>query len=153
MKNIKKWLKKIPFKQLLLASTVYTVIAFVVHQLEAFFTMKYYLMPEYFGIWSKLMMPKAGPPPTEFYSSSLLFSFMGGFAYGYIYWLVKSVLPKAFWKRVFCYADMLLAVSLVSFIMPTYLLLNVPTGLLISWFLSSAVIFICGSIVFVKMIR
>jgi len=148
-----KWLKKFPWSKIVFSSILFMVIAFVLRQFEAILTMKYYLMPEYFSIWSKVMMPKAGPPPASFMYTSLLVTFLSGFAYAYIYAQVKESLPKAFWTRVFCYADILVAASLVTFILPTYLMFNVPMGLLVSWFISSFVISILGSIVFVKMIK
>jgi len=128
-------------------------IGFVVHQIESILTMRYYLMPEYFSVWSRVMMTKAGPPPLSFFLLSLLFTFLTGFAFSYIYLQIKDSLPKGYWKRAFHYADIMAGVYLVTFLFPVYLLFNVPFGLLVSWGISGFIVACIGSIVFVKVLR
>ncbi len=42
-----------------------TILAQIVHTLESILTMGYYTDPAYFQVWSKVMMPAAGPPPAS----------------------------------------------------------------------------------------
>ena len=48
---------------ILCGALAYTVILFIVHMAGAIVDMGYYLMPDYFAVWSKIMMPVPGPPP------------------------------------------------------------------------------------------
>ena len=148
-----EWAKKIKWSKVLQAGLIYMVIAFVVRQIEAFLTMSYYTDPQYFGVWSKIMMPKAGPPPASFTILSLLFSYITGVTIAALYDYIKDLLPKKFWPRVLNFTDLVIGLMVVFFTLPIYLLLNVPPMLLIWWFISSVVIVFLGTIVFVKMIK
>ncbi len=147
------WIKELNIKKVLLASVIFTVLSFIIHQIEVLLTMKYYLMPQYFGVWSKLMMPNAGPPPTSFMITSLVFTFVTGLSVTLIYYYLKDHLPKETGKRIFYFADLMLATSFVFFTLPSYLLFNLPVGLLVVWFVSNAVILTLGSLVMVKIIK
>ena len=48
------------------AGVLFGIIALIVHWIFAYVGMDYYLDPAYFPVWSKLMMPTAGPPPASF---------------------------------------------------------------------------------------
>lgn len=145
--------KKFHWKKIIIASIILTVIDVVVRQIEAFMTMKYYLMPEYFGLWSKLMMPKPGPPPAEFFIISILFSFLTSLVLATVFVYVKDVFPKQYWMRVLGYAKITILFMLVFSYLPMILLINVPYTLLASWFTSSALIVITGTVIFVKMLN
>lgn len=147
------WLKEISIKKVLLTSVIFTVISFVLHQVEAILTMKYYLMPQYFGIWSKLMMPSFGPPPPQFMITSLIFTFVTGISVTLIYYYLKDHLPVERKRRIFYFADLMAATSFVFSTLPMYLMFNVPVALLISWFVSNFVILTLGSLVMVKIIK
>lgn len=147
------WLKEISIKKVLLTSVIFTVIAFVIHQIEAIVMMKYYVDPKYFGIWSKLMMPSAGPPPAQFMITSLIFTFVTGISVTLIYYYLKDHLPVERKRRIFYFADLMAATSFVFSTLPMYLMFNVPVALLISWFVSNFVILTLGSLVVVKIIK
>jgi hypothetical protein len=147
-----KWIREIHWGKALLVGVIYTVVSMIVHQVEAILTMNYYMDPQYFGLWSKLMMPKAGPPPPEFMTTSLVFSFATGISIALIYYYLKDLLPKNTTKRIFLFADLMIAASFVFFTLPVYLLFNVPMGLLVSWFVSSFVILTGVSFMIVKIV-
>jgi len=151
-KETKKWLKELKWKKIILVGLIYTVFTTLIHQLEAVLSMKYYQMPQYFGVWSKLMMPKAGPPPPEFFITSLIFTFYSGISLALVYYYIKDLLPKLFWKRVFLFADLMVAASFIFFTIPSYLLFNLPYQLILSWFVSSFVILLLTSLTLVKII-
>lgn len=147
------WMRKIQWKNVLLASFIYLVIAFIIRQIEVFITMNYYLMPQYFSVWSKLMMPKAGPPPPEFLWLSILSTLITGLVLAIIYDLVKGMFPKNYWQKVFVYTKLMVILTLVFSYLPLYLLINLPLGLLVTWFISGAVTIFLGTTVFAKLIK
>lgn len=147
------FLKKISWGKVLVAGLVFMVIAFVVRQIEAILTMSYYTDPTYFGVWSKVMMPKAGPPPLSFMVVSLLFSYLTGVTVAVFYDLIKDLLPKKFWPRVLNFTDLTVSLMIVFFTLPVYLLINLPFMLLVWWLGSSIVIVFLSAIAFAKMLK
>ncbi len=148
-----RWIVEIEWKKIVLCGFLYTVFATVIHQIEAVITMKYYLMPEYFGVWSKLMMPSAGPPPANFFITSIIFTFGSGISIALVYGYIRNMLPKSFWKRVLFFADLLIGTSFIFFTLPCYLLFNLPVQLLLSWFISGFIILVFTSFSLVKLIN
>lgn len=148
-----KWITKINWGKVALSGIIYTVIAMIVRNVEALATMKYYVDPQYFGVWSKLMMPKAGPPPVEFMITSLIFALVSGISLALVYYYVRDLLPKKEWPRIFFFADLMVALGFVFFTLPAYLMFNLPVMLLVSWFVSSFIILLAASITFVKIIK
>lgn len=147
------WIKEIDWKKVILCGVIYTIVAMIIRQIEAFLTLKYYMDPAYFGVWSKLMMPTAGPPPAEFMITSLVFSLFTGMSIAIIYYYLRNHLPKGKKQRIFYFADLLIATSFIFFTLPTYMLFNVPVGLLVSWFVSGFIILLIQSAVTVKIIN
>lgn len=146
-------MKKIKWGKALLASLIFLVISFIIRQVESLLMMNYYIMPQYFGVWSKLMMPKAGPPEMPFFVTSLIFSFITGLTLALVYFYMKDSFPKGFWTKVINFTDIVIGLSFVFFTLPVYLMFNIPLGLLISWLISSFIIFFLGSMVFVRMLK
>lgn len=148
-----KWISMIHWGKVLLIGLLYTIISTVVRQLEIIWTMKYYTQPQYFGVWSKLMMPSAGPPPFEFMVTSMILTFASGMALAIIYYYLKDYLPKGFWHRATFFADVLVSTSFIFFTLPVYLLFNVPVALLGWWFVSTFVVLFLTSILIVKIVK
>jgi len=63
----------INFKKVAISSIVFLIISQIINTVTAVFTMSYYTNPEYFALWSKLMMPANGPPGTEFFLAVILY--------------------------------------------------------------------------------
>lgn len=156
-----KWMRYIHWGKVLLVGFLFTLVSMVIHNVEAMLTMKYYLMPQYFGVWSKIMMPaspslggpSAGPPPLTFFAVSLVMTFTSGVSLTIIYYYLRDYLPKGFWKRTTFFADLMAATSLVFFTLPVFLMFNVPLALLGSWFVSTFVILVIASTIIVKIIK
>lgn len=146
-------IKKIRWGKVIWAGLVFLVIGFVVRQVEAVLTMNYYLMPEYFGVWSKVMMPSVGPPPASFMIISAIFIFLTGVVLAGFYDFIKELLPKKPGERVVCFMVTMISLLVVFFTLPVYLMFNVPVGLLVSWFLSTLVVLGGASVVFGKILR
>jgi len=147
------WIKEISWKKVFISGLIITVISFVVRQIEAVLTLKYYMMPEYFGVWSKVMMPAAGPPPPSFMITSLVFTLVMGVSLALIYYYLKDHLPENRKKRIFYFADLMIGTSFIFFTLPTYLMFNVPMGLMVSWFISTFMILTASSWILVKIIK
>jgi len=147
------WIKEISWKKVILSGSIFTVISFVVRQIEAVLTVKYYMMPQYFGVWSKVIMPANGPPPVSFMLTSLVFTFVTGVSVALIYYYLKDHLPKEEKKRAFYFADLMVGTSFVFFTLPVYLMFNVPMGLLLSWFITTFIILTAGAWVLVKIVK
>jgi hypothetical protein len=144
---------KIKWNKVVLVSVILLVIEMVVRNLEAFLTMKYYLMPEYFGAWSKLMMPKEGPPPPEFFYLSAAFSFLSALVLACVYECIKSSLEKKFWPRVLGFTKLMVLLTLVFSYLPMYLMFNIPTDLILSWFFTGALVMFISALIFVKILK
>lgn len=120
--------------KIILGAIAYVVIAFVINTLSSYLTMNYYTDSNYFAVWSKIMMPNAGPPPSSFYYYSIAFDFIGGLILCFIYSKVKGIFKnKSVMQKGLRFGIGLFLVSGIPFFMSMYLLINLPLGLLISW--------------------
>lgn len=129
---------KISWQKIVAAGFIYVVIATIIRQIEVALTMNYYTDPQYFGVWSKLMMPKAGPPPAEFFLLSLSFTFITGVVLAVFYEFIKSLLPQDFWKKAIWFSKINIILTLVFSFLPLYLLINLPLQLLLIWFVTGS---------------
>jgi hypothetical protein len=135
------WIKEISWKKVILSSVIFTIIVFVVRQIEALFTVNY-KMPAYFI-----------RPPVNFLITSLVFTFATGISLALIYYYLRDHLPKDNKQRIFYFADIMIGTSFIFFTLPVYLMFNVPLGLLISWFVSNFVILTTSSWILVKILK
>ena len=145
--------QSIRWGKVFLAGILFAIIATVIHSIESFLTMNYYLMRDYFSVWSKVMMPSAGPPPTSFFITSILFSLITGVTLAIFYDLIKEKLAKTDLGKAICFTGMAITLATVFFTLPVYLLINIPAGVLISWFASGVVIFLLSSLIFAKILK
>jgi hypothetical protein len=129
------------------------VIASIVRQIEALLTMNYYTLPQYFGVWSKNMMPTAGPPPASFIIMSLVFALVTGLVLAGFYNFIKDGIPGGYWKKVIWFTIIIFILSFVLFSLTSFLLFNLPVGLLVAWLVSTLIIYFLNSLVFAKLIK
>ncbi len=135
-------------------AVVMTVIAEVVRIVEALLTMGYYTDPAYFAVWSKIMMPGAGPPPAEFYYYSVSFAFVTWFIFGFVYEkLGASIHDKNPTSKGLKFGALVFLLAGISGAVTMYLLMNLPAGLLVSWTISTLLLYIVGGLVAGKMIK
>jgi len=136
-----------------IGALVYTVISLIVHMAGAIADMSYYLLPEYFAVWSKLMMPVAGPPPIEFTYASLLFGFMAGLLFTYCYYLVRNSMPGKGIAKGLNYGMFVMLLAGLPFYLSITLLINLPQGLMLSWLLQTFIIYELSGIAVAKLVR
>lgn len=145
--------KKIDWKKTILAAVVFTIIAQLVHSIFAFIGMDYYLKEAYFPVWSKLMMPTVGPPPSTFYLYSLLFGLISALIYAYVYnWLKGCLEGKTPVERGLCYGLVLFFLGSVPGYLSLVLLINLPLGLIGLWAIEGLLVNLAGGIAIVKIV-
>lgn len=145
--------KDIRWGKVFLCTIIYAVIAQIIHSASAFVSMSYYMDPALFGVWSKVMMPKAGPPPVSFFMYSLLFSFLTGLVLAATYDWLKDKLGEKYVNKFGMFFMFILSITIVMFFLPTYLLINIPLSLLGIWLLEMAVVYFINFMIFVKMLK
>jgi len=137
--------------RLILAGTAFAIIGQAIHVIEAFATMQYYMLPEYWPVWSKIMMPGPGPPGTEFYAVSIVLGIVTGTLAAFVYGKVKPALPgKNALNRGFYYGLMLFMVAGLPTTFTMFLLFNVPAGLVAAWTASGLAVHMLGSAAIAK---
>lgn len=143
----------VEWKNVFLAGVGFAVIAFIIHTASSMLTMGYYTNPAYFPLWSKIMMPGEGPPGAEFFAYSLFFNFLVGaifaLAYGYV---APKLKQKTYWRTGFHYGLFLFAVSAVPGYLSMYLILAVPTTLVIAWAIDSLIVYLLGGALIAKIL-
>lgn len=122
--------------RVLICGALFAIVAQVVHTASAVFTMGWYTDPAYFGLWSKLMMPAAGPPGAEFFIASFLANFAIGAIYSGAYAMLGKALPGKGAMKGLKYGGLLFMLAVVPFVLTSYVLLAIPTALLLDWAVS-----------------
>jgi hypothetical protein len=145
---------KISWPRILAVAILYAIASEIVMTLGAFMDMSYYYDPSYFGVWSKLMMPAAGPPPAEFYYFGMAFQLVTGFLFALVYRVIKGAVPGKGWKnKGLMYGFLIFLVTGIPTTMMLYLLINLPVGLLLSWMLQSLVVYLIMGLVAAKLLK
>ena len=125
---------KINFWKVLLCGFIFAVIAEIIYSVGSFLTMGYYTDPNYLAVWSKIMMPNAGPPPALFFVYSFIFSIIGGVLIALVYAMVESALKqKSVWQKGAMYGLLISLVGVIPGNMVLPLMVNVPWGMATSW--------------------
>lgn len=137
-----------------LTALVMTAVATAVHTVESVLTTGYYMDPAYFGVWSKIMMPAAGPPPAAFYYYSIAFTFITWLIFGFVYAkLGVSTHEKNMIKNGLRFGALIFLIAGIPGTLSLYLLINLPVGLLTSWAISGLVLYLVGGVVAAKLIK
>ena len=129
-----------------------TIIGFVFRMVESMLTMGFYMDPAYFGVWSNLMMPTAGPPPMQFFAVSLLFGFITSLIIVWACQLVAPLLGSQNWVRKGVFLGMFLFLLTVApGMLSMMLLINLPAALLFAWLVTGFVISMVDGFVLAKL--
>jgi len=138
-------------KSIIIAAILFMVIAQIVHTLGSYATMDFYTNPEYFHLWSEIMMPNVGAPGTEFFVLSVIFNFATALIFTVLYVIIKGSVPGKFnLIKGVNYGIILFVITSVPTFFSMSLLLAVPLALSISWMVEALVIDIIGGIVIAK---
>jgi len=128
--------------RIIVAGILFAIVSQIIHLIEAYATMNFYTDPIYFGVWSKIMMPNAGPPPNEFYYYSIILGIISGIIYSVVYLIIKKSLSgKTIVKKGLYFGFLLFLIGIPGFL-SMYLLINLPTLLLVYWTITSLIIYL-----------
>ncbi len=133
-----------PWKALL-GGIIFAVISQIVHSISSQMTMSFYTDPKYFSLWSELMMPNAGSPGAEFFFASIAFALIIGVLFSVIYTVIRSSVPGKMARKGLEYGLLLFFISAVPMYFTMYLLLAVPTALLMIWAIETFIVYILGA--------
>ena len=147
------------WKNLFLAAIAFAVISQIVYMAGAFADMGYYTDAANASLWSKVMMPGPQPPGIEFYVLSVVFTLIAGFIFAYAYSITKQafILKKSFkadrfWQVGIKFGLFLFFMTSLTGTLSMYLLLAVPSGLLLSWLAQGLVASLAAGVAFAKII-
>jgi hypothetical protein len=142
------------WKKILMVAVAMTVIAQVIHILESILTLGYYMDPAYFGVWSKIMMPTAGPPPAAFYYYSVTFALVSWAIFGFVYEKLGGAIgEKQEIKRGLEFGTLVFLVAGIPTVLTMYLLINLPSGLLATWTLVQLILYLTGGLVAARLVK
>ncbi len=144
---------KFNLPRLLAAAVAYVIIAQIIFTIGAMADMPYYTDPNYSNVWSKIMMPAAGPPPAEFYYVSVLFQVVYGFLFAFVYTVIKGAVPGKGWKnKGLMYGFLVFLVAGISDL-GLVLLVNLPMVLVLSWVLQGLVVYLLAGLAAAKIVK
>jgi len=139
---------KISLWRVLASGVLFAIVAQVLHTVCAFLAMSFYTNPDYFSVWSKIMMPAAGPPPASFYAYSILFGLLSGILFALVYTVIKEGIPvKSIAKKGLFYGFLVFLVGGVPGYLALILLVNLPFALIIIWAAETLVINLLGGMI------
>lgn len=140
--------------RVILAGILFAVLGQIVNTLSAFLTMSYYTNPAYFALWSKIMMPGPGAPPSSFYLYSILFAIIIGILVALVYGVLKNSVPgKMIAKKGLNYGLLVFLVGGIPGYLMMLLIINLPAGLVLSWAFSSLIIDLIGGMIIAWIMR
>ena len=154
MADIKKCRSiRISVPRIIAAGIVYMIVSQIIHTLEAFGTMGYYLIPDYFQVWSKIMMPGMGPPGAEFYYYSFGFALVAGILFALVYALAGCCLPGSDMKRGAYYGFLIWLVAGIPSMLSLILLVNLPWDLVGIWTIIGLVVYLINGALAAKIVK
>ncbi len=144
---------KINVLRIIAFGIVFMIIATIIHNLFAIASMSYYSDPNYFSVWSKIMMPGEGAPPASFYGYSMFFSFIGGLIFALVFALVGCcVCGKTDLKRGLSYGFLIFLISVPGYL-SMILIINLPSVLISIWALESLIIYLITGAIITKILK
>jgi hypothetical protein len=133
--------------KIIVAGIVFAIISFLVNNIVAMATMNYYMMPELFQVWSKVMMPIAGPPPASFMYLSFALSAIIGMLFAAVYMTIRSVFEgEPTLKKGYTFGFLAFLIGTLPGTFSMYLMINLPVGLLAWWALSGLIVNVVAGI-------
>jgi sterol desaturase/sphingolipid hydroxylase (fatty acid hydroxylase superfamily) len=142
-----KQFNKKAVKAIIIAAFLFTLTSQLVIMFESAATMDIYLMPEYFPVWSKLMMPDMGPPPLTFFVISVLVSFALALIYAVVFRIVAHGIPGEGITKGLAYGLILFFLSGVPSLLGMFLLINLPAKFFIAGTVSALASSLIGGII------
>ncbi len=142
------------WKGISIAALAIGVIGMAWHTVESILTMGYYTDPAYYSIWSKIMIPAAGPPPASFMALSFVFGLVGWAIFAFVYAKLGSAIKqKDELKKGLKFGALAFLLAGIPNSLTMYLLLNIPSGLLAAWMVSPFMLYLTGGMVCAQLVK
>jgi len=141
------------FKKIALFGLIFAAVSLIIHTLAAFLEMSYYVNPANFAVWSKIMMPGPQPPGILFYGLSILFSFISGMLFAWVFTVIKRGVPFKGIVRGIIYSLLIFLVAVIPGNLAMILLVAVPYMLVLYWAIESLIIYAIVGLILGKIFR
>jgi len=146
-------IKKNVVGKIILVSVLFLIVAQIVHTLGAMATMNYYLLEQYFSVWSGVMMPDGGAPGGMFYILSAAFNLVTGLLFALVFLGVeRGINYKNKVKKGLLYGFLVFCVASIPGALSMVLLLNLPGMLIFAWTLEALVIYLIAGMITGKLL-
>ena len=149
--------------KIIVAGIIIAIISQIIHTIEAYATMDFYVDPNLCDfdpttgeigvcVWSKIMMPTAGPPPTEFYYYSIVFAIITGIIYALVYAMIKKSIPGKIPKKGLYFGFLLFLLGIPHFL-SMYLLINLPSLLIVYWVIFGLIVNLINGVIIAYIVK
>jgi len=119
-------------KPIIIGGILFAVASQIILMGEVIATMDIYMMPEYFPVWSKLMMPDMGPPPAIFYAISISVSVGLALLYSTVFHILRTAIPGTGIRKGLSYGILLFLLSSFPSMLGMWMLINLPAKFFIA---------------------
>ena len=119
-------------KSIVIGGILFAAASQVILMGEVMATMDIYMMPEYFPVWSKLMMPDMGPPPAIFYVISISTSVGLALLYSALFHVLQAGIPGTGIRKGLNYGVVLFLLSSLPSMLGMWMLINLPAKFFIA---------------------
>lgn len=134
-------------KPIIVGGILFAIASQIILMCEVFATIDIYMMPEYFPVWSTLMMPDMGPPPAIFYAISISVTFGLAFLYNAVYGILQNGIPGTGLRRGLNYGILLFLISSLPSILGMWMLINLPVKFFIASLAFGIVHYLVGGVI------
>jgi hypothetical protein len=131
-------------KPVIIGGILFALASQAILMIEVIATMDIYLMPEYFPVWSNLMMPDMGPPPAIFYAISISTSIGLALLYSQVFHIIRAGIPGTGIRKGVNYGLLLFFLSSVPSLLGMAMLINLPLKFFTAGFLFGFVHYLIG---------
>jgi hypothetical protein len=134
-------------KPIIIGGILFAVASQIILMGEVMATMDIYMMPEYFPVWSKLMMPDMGPPPTVFYAISISVSVGLALLYSTIFHVLRAGIPGTGIRKGLNYGILMFLLSSLPSMLGMWMLINLPVKFFIAGLAFGLIHYLIGGVV------
>lgn len=141
------------YLRVVVAAVFYAVVAQVIHTLGAMVEMPFYMDPNYFQVWSKMMMPSEGAPPASFFAYSVTVAIITGVILAAVFSVVGKALHGTPLRRGVTYGFIVFLLAGLLGAFSLYMLINLPPMLIVYWTVENLIVFLLSGAAFGKLIQ
>ncbi len=129
------------------SALIFMLIAQTIHIIGSVIFQQYYVSSDYYYLWSKIMMPHPGPPPSLFYILSFTFNFIIGILLSIGYRIIKAGIPGTeLLNKGLLYGLIIFIVGVIPGHLALILFINLPIALIVDWAAENLIIDLLGGI-------